>query len=158
MHGNNVPTSWAARRCILQKVVTIYLDSHSYMGGKWVKGTHADQHGVVEEYLQDYLSNGWTVASLFNSGRADRKKTPEAGLLLFWRKSKAAQQSCNGRASRGCYIKSYTLRIDVNSHPNPGSRVLYNGASCRKRALVSSLISHSEIRPSGIPYFLLFNS
>ena len=55
----------------MQKVVTIYLDSHSYMGGKWVKGTHADKHGVVEEYLQDYLSNGWTVASLFGFGGAD---------------------------------------------------------------------------------------
>ena len=61
----------AVRRCVVQKVVTIYLESHAYMEGKWVKGTHADKHGFVEEYLQDYLSVGWRVVSLFGFGGAD---------------------------------------------------------------------------------------
>ena len=39
----------------MQKLVTIYLDTHAYMGDKWLKGSPADKHGFVEEYLQDYL-------------------------------------------------------------------------------------------------------
>jgi len=52
----------------MHKLVTIYMDSHAYMEGKWVKGTHADKHGFVEEYLQDYLSDGWAIVSLFGFG------------------------------------------------------------------------------------------
>ena len=55
-------------RCHLQKVVTVYLDSHAYMGDRWLKGTHADMHGSVEEHLGEYLSDGWRVVSLFGFG------------------------------------------------------------------------------------------
>lgn len=54
----------------MQKLVTIYLDGHAYMDDKWVKGTHADKHGLVEEYLEDYLTDGWRVVSLFGFGSA----------------------------------------------------------------------------------------
>ena len=55
----------------MQKLVTIYLDNHAYMGDKWVKGSHADKHGFVEEYLQDYLSDGWTIAAVVGFGGAE---------------------------------------------------------------------------------------
>lgn len=54
----------------MQKLVTVYLDSSAYMEGKWIKGTHADKHGVVEEHLQEYLREGWHVISLFGFGGA----------------------------------------------------------------------------------------
>jgi hypothetical protein len=55
----------------MQKLVTIYLDTHAYMGDKWVKGSHADKHGVAEEHLQDDLKEGWRIVSLFGIGGAD---------------------------------------------------------------------------------------
>ena len=55
----------------MQKLVTIYLDAHAYMDGKWVKGTHADKHGFVEQHLQDELADGWKVVSLFGFGGAE---------------------------------------------------------------------------------------
>ncbi len=54
----------------MQKLVTIYLDSHAYMGDKWMKGTHSDRHGVAEEHLQEDLQNGWKVVSLCGFGGA----------------------------------------------------------------------------------------
>ena len=56
----------------MQKLVTIYLDSHAYMDGKWIKGTHGDKHGFVEEHLQKDLAAGWQVKSVVGlGGRAD---------------------------------------------------------------------------------------
>jgi hypothetical protein len=55
----------------VQKLVTIYLDSHAYMGDKSIKGSYADKHGFVEEYLEDYLKDNWKIASLFGFGGAD---------------------------------------------------------------------------------------
>jgi hypothetical protein len=52
----------------VQKLVTIYLDNHAYMGEKWIKGSHADKHGFVEEYLQNDLAAGWKIVSLFGFG------------------------------------------------------------------------------------------
>ncbi len=54
----------------MQRLVTFHLDSHAYMEGKWVKGTHADKHGQVEEHLREELSDGWKVKSLFGFGGA----------------------------------------------------------------------------------------
>lgn len=54
----------------MQKLVTIYLDNQAYMGDKWIKGSHADKHGFVEEYLGDELSKGWRVVSLASFGGA----------------------------------------------------------------------------------------
>jgi hypothetical protein len=55
----------------VQKLVTIYLDAHSYMDGKWVKATHADKHGFVEEHLQEDLAGGWRIVSLCGIGGAE---------------------------------------------------------------------------------------
>jgi hypothetical protein len=55
----------------VQKLVTIYLDNSAYMGDKWIKGSHADKHGFVEEHLQDDLKEGWRIASLFGFGGAE---------------------------------------------------------------------------------------
>jgi len=55
----------------VQKLVTIYLDTHSYMGEKWLKGSHADHHGVVEEHLKDELNAGWRIASIVGFGGAE---------------------------------------------------------------------------------------
>jgi hypothetical protein len=55
----------------MQKFVTIYLDSQVYMGGQWLKVTHADRHGCVEEHLQQYLQEGWRVTSVYGIGGAD---------------------------------------------------------------------------------------
>ena len=56
----------------MQKLVTIYLDNHAYMGERWVKASHADRHGLVEEYLREDLQDGgWRVASVAGFGGAD---------------------------------------------------------------------------------------
>jgi hypothetical protein len=55
----------------MQKLLTIYLDAHSYMDDKWIKGSHRDKHGFVQEHLQDYLNDGWKVKSLHGFGGAD---------------------------------------------------------------------------------------
>jgi hypothetical protein len=54
----------------MQRLVTIYLDTHAYMGEKWIKGSHADKHGLIEEHLQQDLADGWKVVSLFGFGGA----------------------------------------------------------------------------------------
>ena len=55
----------------MQKLVTIYVDNHAYMGDKWVKGSHADKHGLIEEHLKEYVDDGWKIVSLFGFGGAD---------------------------------------------------------------------------------------
>jgi hypothetical protein len=55
----------------MQKLVTVYLDNHSYMGEKWLKGSHADRHGFIEEHLNEDLSDGWKITSLFGLGGAN---------------------------------------------------------------------------------------
>jgi len=52
----------------VQKLVTIYVDNGAYMGDKWIKGSHADKHGLVEEHLATYLDDGWKVVSLAGFG------------------------------------------------------------------------------------------
>ncbi len=54
----------------MQRLVTIYLDNAAYMGDKWLKGSFAEQHGLVEEYLQEDLKAGWRVVSLAGFGGA----------------------------------------------------------------------------------------
>jgi hypothetical protein len=52
----------------MQKLVTIYLDSQAYDKGKILAGSHAGKHGSVEEYLQDYLQQGWTIKAIHGFG------------------------------------------------------------------------------------------
>jgi hypothetical protein len=41
------------------------------MGDNWIKTSYADKHGFVEEFLQDYLEDGWKIASLVGFGGAE---------------------------------------------------------------------------------------
>ena len=54
----------------MQKLLTIYLDSMIYMGDKWIAGSHADKHGLVEEHLREYLEDGWRVVTVSGVGGA----------------------------------------------------------------------------------------
>jgi hypothetical protein len=55
----------------MQKLVTIYLDNHAYMDDKWIKTSHADKHGFIEEHLQAELQDGWKIINLFGFGGAE---------------------------------------------------------------------------------------
>jgi hypothetical protein len=65
--GENLkPEPWSED---MQKLVTIYLDNTAY-GPPKVIGCYADKHTFVEEHLQEYLTQGWKVRSLFGLGGA----------------------------------------------------------------------------------------
>jgi hypothetical protein len=50
----------------MQKLVTIYLDRASYrtVGKK----SPAESHGLVEEHLESYLTDGWNIRSIAGAG------------------------------------------------------------------------------------------
>lgn len=52
----------------MQKLVTIYLDSHAYSAGKWIAFSNAERHGLVEEHLTDDLNDGWRIVSITGFG------------------------------------------------------------------------------------------
>lgn len=54
----------------MQRLVTIYLDTMSYLDGQWLKMTFADKHGIVEEHLKDDLEQGWRIVSVTGVGGA----------------------------------------------------------------------------------------
>jgi hypothetical protein len=54
----------------MQKLVTIYLDNGGYAKGKFLVGGLADKHGLVEEHLQQYLADGWTIMQVHGFGGA----------------------------------------------------------------------------------------
>jgi hypothetical protein len=47
-----------------QKLVSIYLDNIAYAKGKMLVGSFADKHGLIEEHLAQYLSEGWRITRL----------------------------------------------------------------------------------------------
>ena len=51
----------------VQKLVTIYLDNAAY-GSPKVTGCYAGKHAHIEEHLQEYLTQGWQVRSLYGLG------------------------------------------------------------------------------------------
>ncbi|MFG0332377.1 MAG: hypothetical protein ACF8TS_03350 [Maioricimonas sp. JB049] len=53
-----------------QKLVTIYLDTADYDKGKWLALGRSEAHGLVEEHLQQYLEEGWQIASMQGVGGA----------------------------------------------------------------------------------------
>lgn len=55
---------------MMHRLITIYLDSHAYMEGKWMKGSHGDKHGCVEEHLREELAEGWRIKQVFGFGGA----------------------------------------------------------------------------------------
>ncbi len=52
----------------MQKLVTVYLDNSAYAQGKLMVGSFADKHGLVEEHLQQYLADGWSIAQVHGFG------------------------------------------------------------------------------------------
>jgi hypothetical protein len=48
----------------MQKLVTIYLDNGVYGQGKMIVTSYADMHGLAEEHLANYLSDGWSIKML----------------------------------------------------------------------------------------------
>ena len=53
----------------MQKLVTIYLDNGAYREGRvMLKTDFAEKHGHVEEHLQSYLNDGWTIAQIHGFG------------------------------------------------------------------------------------------
>ena len=52
----------------MQKLVTIYLDNSAYAADKFLVGSYADKHGVVEEHLQNFLVEGWSIKSVSGFG------------------------------------------------------------------------------------------
>ena len=48
----------------MQKLVTIYLDNTAYSQGRMIVTTYGDQHGLVEEHLQGYLADGWSIKDI----------------------------------------------------------------------------------------------
>lgn len=55
----------------MQKLVTIYLDSHVYDAGRWLGMAVQDKHGIVEEHLTDELQRGWSIVSVNSFGGAE---------------------------------------------------------------------------------------
>jgi hypothetical protein len=51
-----------------QKLLTIYLDNSGYKREKLMVGTYGDLHGHVEEHLQSYLADGWTIQAVHGFG------------------------------------------------------------------------------------------
>ncbi|HHZ73816.1 MAG TPA: hypothetical protein EYN58_01265 [Candidatus Poseidoniales archaeon] len=56
---------------MVEKIITVYLDSHAYMGGKILAGTFGEKHGMVEEHLSHYLESGWKIKEVHSLGGAD---------------------------------------------------------------------------------------
>ena len=55
----------------MQKLVTIYLDNSAYLEGNAIVGSFKDKHALVEEHLQLYISEGWTIGSLSGFGGSE---------------------------------------------------------------------------------------
>jgi hypothetical protein len=49
----------------MQKLVSIYLDVSGYIAGRpGIRFSNSDLHGHIEEHLEEYLSEGWTIRNL----------------------------------------------------------------------------------------------
>ena len=82
----------------MQKLVTIYLDSHAYAEGKWLKASNADKHGHVEEYLKEYLADGWVIRSLQGFGGGSEHPSVRGWLAVVLEKGEphGSQQAEEG--------------------------------------------------------------
>ena len=52
----------------MQKLVTVYFDNMAYGKGKKLVPSFADNHGLVEEHLQEELRNGWSIKTIHSFG------------------------------------------------------------------------------------------
>ncbi len=73
----------------MQKLVTIYLDNAAYSRGKMIVGSYADKHGLVEEHLQQYLSEGWTVRSVSGFGGGSEGLSVRGWMAVLLEKNEA---------------------------------------------------------------------
>jgi hypothetical protein len=70
-----------------QKLVTVYLDNTAYAKGRALVGNFADQHGLVEEHLTSYLSQGWKVVSVHGFGGNSDSLSVRGWLAVLLEKS-----------------------------------------------------------------------
>jgi hypothetical protein len=56
----------------MQKLVTIYLDNSAYKIQKPTFSAYGPMHARVEEHLQEYLKDGWTIQSVTGFGGNDQ--------------------------------------------------------------------------------------
>ena len=54
----------------MQKLLTIYLDNQAYKSEKWFSVAQSDKHTLVEEHLNEYLSDGLRVTQMSALGGA----------------------------------------------------------------------------------------
>ena len=55
-------------KSVTQKLVTIYLDNMVYAKGKTLVGSFADKHGLIEEHLASFLTEGWKIVTIHGFG------------------------------------------------------------------------------------------
>jgi hypothetical protein len=72
---------------IIQKLVTVYLDNSAYAKGKVLVGSFSDKHGLVEEHLESYLSDGWRVAAIHGFGGNSEAMTVRGWITVLLEKS-----------------------------------------------------------------------
>lgn len=71
----------------MQKLLTIYLDNSAYSHGKLMVTSYADQHGLVEEHLGEFLTEGWTIAHVHGFGGNSDGLTVRGWLTVVLEKS-----------------------------------------------------------------------
>jgi hypothetical protein len=73
----------------MQKLVTIYLDNSAYAKGKMIVGSFADKHALVEEHLQQYISEGWKISSVSAFGGGSEGLAVRGWVIVVLEKSEA---------------------------------------------------------------------
>ncbi len=73
----------------MQKLVTIYLDNSAYAKGKVLVGNFGDKHGLVEEHLQQYLADGWTIVSVSGIGGGSESLAVRGWVIVTLKKDEA---------------------------------------------------------------------
>ena len=73
----------------MQKLVTIYLDNSAYAKGKMIVGSFADKHALVEEHLQQYISEGWKISSVSGFGGGSEGLAVRGWVVVLLEKNEA---------------------------------------------------------------------
>ncbi|MEN6334540.1 MAG: hypothetical protein ABFE01_09780 [Phycisphaerales bacterium] len=70
----------------MQKLVSIYLDNMAYGKGKVLIGNFAEKHGLIEEHLENYLKDGWTIKAIHGFGGHDECVTVRGWVVVLLEK------------------------------------------------------------------------
>ena len=71
----------------MQKLVTIYLDNLAYFRGVTTGYKQLrERHGVVEEHLESYLTDGWRVSSVAGFGGNSGQTTVRGWVVVLLEK------------------------------------------------------------------------